>query len=184
MGHGSWVQWSQCKRGVPSVPVRAEVVSHRAQCWYREANRNNFGSSHSTTVVTSTVSSGHGGGSSLGGGSLGLGAGSSYSFTTSGGHGLGGSGFTASSNRGLGGSGSSVKLSQRRTTHKQAPSTSALAPFLRSQEREPEIWKRRLELQMRSKGSVYGLWLEWGWLGGSEPRPATGRNPQAWSCPG
>nr|XP_004649911.1 keratin, type II cytoskeletal 75 [Jaculus jaculus] len=66
------------------------------------------------SVVTSTVSSGYGGGSSIGGGSLGLGGGSSYSFTTSGGHslgtGLGGSGFTTSSSRGPGGSGSSVKF--------------------------------------------------------------------------
>uniref|UniRef100_A0A8D2JP50 Keratin 75 n=1 Tax=Sciurus vulgaris TaxID=55149 RepID=A0A8D2JP50_SCIVU len=62
------------------------------------------------SVVTSTVSSGHGSGSSIGGGSLGLGGGSSYSFTTSGGHSLGGSGFTASSSRGLGGSSSSVKF--------------------------------------------------------------------------
>ncbi|XP_015998158.2 keratin, type II cytoskeletal 75 [Rousettus aegyptiacus] len=66
------------------------------------------------SVVTSTVSSGYGGGSSLGGGSLGLSGGSGYSFTTSGGHGLGaglgGSSFSASSNRGLGGSGSSVKF--------------------------------------------------------------------------
>ncbi|XP_039718163.1 keratin, type II cytoskeletal 75 [Pteropus medius] len=66
------------------------------------------------SVVTSTVSSGYGGGSGIGGGSLGLGGGSGYSFTTSGGHslgaGLGGSSFSASSNRGLGGSGSSVKF--------------------------------------------------------------------------
>ncbi|VFV38653.1 type ii cytoskeletal 75 [Lynx pardinus] len=66
------------------------------------------------SVVTSTVSSGYGGGSSTGGGSLGLGGGSGYSFTTSTGHnlgaGLGGSSFSASSSRGLGGSGSSVKF--------------------------------------------------------------------------
>ncbi|XP_054300972.1 keratin, type II cytoskeletal 75 [Pongo pygmaeus] len=66
------------------------------------------------SVVTSTLSSGYGSGSSIGGGSLGLGGGSGYSFTTSGGHslgaGLGGSGFSATSNRGLGGSGSSVKF--------------------------------------------------------------------------
>ncbi|XP_045409886.1 keratin, type II cytoskeletal 75 [Lemur catta] len=66
------------------------------------------------SVVTSTVSSGYGGGSGIGGGSLGVGGGSGYSFTTSGGHslgaGLGGSGFSASSNRGPGGSGSSVKF--------------------------------------------------------------------------
>ncbi|XP_058415222.1 keratin, type II cytoskeletal 75 [Diceros bicornis minor] len=66
------------------------------------------------SVVTSTVSSGYGGGSGIGGGSLGLGGGSGYSFTTSGGHSLGtglrGSGFSAASNRGLGGSGSSVKF--------------------------------------------------------------------------
>ncbi|XP_020015780.1 keratin, type II cytoskeletal 75 isoform X2 [Castor canadensis] len=62
------------------------------------------------SVVTSTVSSGYGGGNGIGGGSLGLGGGSSYSFTSSGGHGLGGSGFTTSSSRGLGGSGSSVKF--------------------------------------------------------------------------
>ncbi|KAM9673894.1 LOW QUALITY PROTEIN: keratin, type II cytoskeletal 75-like [Trichechus inunguis] len=65
------------------------------------------------SVVTNTVSSGYGSGSSTGGGSLGLG-GSGYSFTTSGrlslGAGLGGSGFSASSSRGLGGSGSSVKF--------------------------------------------------------------------------
>lgn len=68
----------------------------------------------STAVVTSTLSSGYGGGSNIGGGSLGLGGSSGYSFTTSGGHslgsGLGGSGFTTSSNRGLVGSGSSVKF--------------------------------------------------------------------------
>uniref|UniRef100_M3Y6D7 Keratin 5 n=2 Tax=Mustelinae TaxID=169418 RepID=M3Y6D7_MUSPF len=66
------------------------------------------------SVVTSTVSSGYGGGSSLGGGSLGLSGGSGYSFTTSVGHnlgsGLGGSSFSASSSRGLGSSGSSVKF--------------------------------------------------------------------------
>ncbi|XP_062930802.1 keratin, type II cytoskeletal 75 isoform X2 [Cynocephalus volans] len=62
------------------------------------------------SVVTSTVSSGYGGGSGIGGGSLGLGGGSSYSFTSSGGHSLGGSGFSASSSRGLGGNGSSVKF--------------------------------------------------------------------------
>ncbi|XP_008138932.1 keratin, type II cytoskeletal 75 [Eptesicus fuscus] len=66
------------------------------------------------SVVTSTVSSGYGGGSSIGGGSLGLSGGSGYSFTTSGGHslgtGLGGSGFSASSSRVLGGNGSSVKF--------------------------------------------------------------------------
>ncbi|XP_008254711.1 keratin, type II cytoskeletal 75 [Oryctolagus cuniculus] len=66
------------------------------------------------SVVTSTVSSGYGGGSSLGGGSLGLSGGSGYSFTSSGGHslgaGLGGSSFSAGSSRGLGGSGSSVKF--------------------------------------------------------------------------
>ncbi|XP_040844866.1 keratin, type II cytoskeletal 75 isoform X2 [Ochotona curzoniae] len=79
------------------------------------------------SVVTSTVSSGYGGGSnSFGGGNLGLGGGSSYSFTTSGGHslgtGLGGSGFSASSSRGLGGSGSSMKFvsttSSSRKTYK------------------------------------------------------------------
>ncbi|XP_036310749.1 keratin, type II cytoskeletal 6A isoform X1 [Pipistrellus kuhlii] len=66
------------------------------------------------SVVTSTVSSGYGGGGSIGGGSLGLSGGSGYSFTTSGGHslgtGLGGSGFSASSSRVLGGNGSSVKF--------------------------------------------------------------------------
>ncbi|XP_051045914.1 keratin, type II cytoskeletal 75 isoform X1 [Phodopus roborovskii] len=66
------------------------------------------------SVVTSTVSSGYGGGSNIGGGSLGLGGSSGYSFTTSGGHslgsGLGGSGFTSSSSRGQMGSGSSVKF--------------------------------------------------------------------------
>nr|XP_060513506.1 keratin, type II cytoskeletal 75 [Panthera onca] len=66
------------------------------------------------SVVTSTVSSGYGGGSSTGGGSLGLGGGSGYSFTTSTGHnlgaGLGGSSFSTSSSRSLGGSGSSVKF--------------------------------------------------------------------------
>ncbi|XP_012506085.1 PREDICTED: keratin, type II cytoskeletal 75 [Propithecus coquereli] len=66
------------------------------------------------SVVTSTVSSGYGGGSGIGGGSLGVGGGSGYSFTTSGGHslgaGLGVSGFSASSSRGPGGSGSSVKF--------------------------------------------------------------------------
>nr|XP_021521733.1 keratin, type II cytoskeletal 75 isoform X2 [Aotus nancymaae] len=65
-------------------------------------------------VVTSTVSSGYGSSSGIGGGSLGLGGGSGYSFTTSGGHslgaGLGGSGFSATSSRGLGGSGSNVKF--------------------------------------------------------------------------
>ncbi|CAO2600727.1 Keratin, type II cytoskeletal 75 [Lemmus lemmus] len=67
-----------------------------------------------SSVVTSTVSSGYGGGSNIGGGSLGLGGNSGYSFTTSGGHslgtGLGGSGFTTSSSRGPVGSGSSVKF--------------------------------------------------------------------------
>ncbi|XP_019479428.1 PREDICTED: keratin, type II cytoskeletal 75 [Hipposideros armiger] len=66
------------------------------------------------SVVTSTISSGYGGGSGIGSGSLGLGGGSSYPFTTSGGHslgaGLGGSGFSTCSSRGLGGSGSSVKF--------------------------------------------------------------------------
>uniref|UniRef100_A0A8C2UHN0 Keratin 5 n=1 Tax=Chinchilla lanigera TaxID=34839 RepID=A0A8C2UHN0_CHILA len=66
------------------------------------------------SVVTSTISSGYGSGAGIAGGSLGLGGGSSYSFTTSGGHslgtGLGGSGFTTSSSRGPGGSGSSVKF--------------------------------------------------------------------------
>ncbi|XP_004637908.1 keratin, type II cytoskeletal 75 [Octodon degus] len=66
------------------------------------------------SVVTSTLSSGYGSGSGIAGGSLGFGGGSSYSFTTSGGHslgtGLGGSGFTASSGRGPGGSGSSIKF--------------------------------------------------------------------------
>ncbi|XP_008702989.2 keratin, type II cytoskeletal 75 [Ursus maritimus] len=66
------------------------------------------------SVVTSTVSSGYGGGSNIGGGSLGLGGGSSYSFTSSTGHNLGagpgGSSFSTSSSRGLGGSGSSVKF--------------------------------------------------------------------------
>lgn len=71
-------------------------------------------SSLPAAVVTSTVSSGYGGSSGIGGGSLGLSGGSGYSFTTSGGHGLGaglgGSGFSASSSRGPGGSGSSVKF--------------------------------------------------------------------------
>ncbi|XP_052017075.1 keratin, type II cytoskeletal 75 isoform X2 [Apodemus sylvaticus] len=66
------------------------------------------------SVVTSTVSSGYGGGANVGGGSLGLGGNSGYSFTTSGGHslgtGLGGSGFTTSSSRGPVGSGSSIKF--------------------------------------------------------------------------
>ncbi|XP_028730347.1 keratin, type II cytoskeletal 75 [Peromyscus leucopus] len=66
------------------------------------------------SVVTSTVSSGYGGGSNIGGGSLGLGGSSGYSFTTSGGHslgtGLGGSGFTTSSSHGPAGSGSSIKF--------------------------------------------------------------------------
>ncbi|XP_004692780.1 PREDICTED: keratin, type II cytoskeletal 75 [Condylura cristata] len=66
------------------------------------------------SVVSSTVTSGYGGGSSLGGGNLGLGGGSGYSFSTSGGlglgAGLGGSSFSASSSRGHGGSGSSVKF--------------------------------------------------------------------------
>ncbi|XP_052017074.1 keratin, type II cytoskeletal 75 isoform X1 [Apodemus sylvaticus] len=67
-----------------------------------------------SAVVTSTVSSGYGGGANVGGGSLGLGGNSGYSFTTSGGHslgtGLGGSGFTTSSSRGPVGSGSSIKF--------------------------------------------------------------------------
>ncbi|XP_003476085.2 keratin, type II cytoskeletal 75 [Cavia porcellus] len=66
------------------------------------------------SVVTSTVSSGYGSGGGIAGGSLGLGGGSSYSFTTSGGHslntGLGSSGFTTSSSRGPAGSGSSIKF--------------------------------------------------------------------------
>ncbi|EDL04036.1 keratin 75, partial [Mus musculus] len=66
------------------------------------------------SVVTSTVSSGYGGGANIGGGSLGLGGNSGYSFTTSGGHslgtGLGGSGFTTTSSRGPVGSGSSIKF--------------------------------------------------------------------------
>ncbi|XP_021038602.1 keratin, type II cytoskeletal 75 isoform X2 [Mus caroli] len=66
------------------------------------------------SVVTSTVSSGYGGGANIGGGSLGLGGNSGYSFTTSGGHslgtGLGGSGFTTNSSRGPVGSGSSIKF--------------------------------------------------------------------------
>uniref|UniRef100_A0A287APM4 Keratin 75 n=1 Tax=Sus scrofa TaxID=9823 RepID=A0A287APM4_PIG len=65
-------------------------------------------------VVTSTISSGYGAGSGIGGSSLGVSGGSGYSFTTSGGHSLGtslgGSGFSASSSRGLRGSGSSVKF--------------------------------------------------------------------------
>ncbi|XP_036617030.1 keratin, type II cytoskeletal 75-like [Trichosurus vulpecula] len=60
------------------------------------------------SVVTSTVSSGYGSGSGVGGTSLGLGGGTSYSYTTSGGHslsrGLGSTGFSAGSGRGLGGS--------------------------------------------------------------------------------
>ncbi|XP_021038601.1 keratin, type II cytoskeletal 75 isoform X1 [Mus caroli] len=67
-----------------------------------------------SAVVTSTVSSGYGGGANIGGGSLGLGGNSGYSFTTSGGHslgtGLGGSGFTTNSSRGPVGSGSSIKF--------------------------------------------------------------------------
>ncbi|KAL4691371.1 hypothetical protein H8957_003485 [Semnopithecus entellus] len=66
------------------------------------------------SVGSSTLSSGYGSGSGIGGGSLGLSGGSGYSFTTSGGHslgaGLGGSGFSATSNQGLGGSGSSAKF--------------------------------------------------------------------------
>ncbi|XP_021071953.1 keratin, type II cytoskeletal 75 [Mus pahari] len=66
------------------------------------------------SVVTSTVSSGYGGGANIGGGSLGLGGNSGYTFTTNGGHslgtGLGGSGFTTSSSRGPVGSGSSIKF--------------------------------------------------------------------------
>uniref|UniRef100_A0A4X1WD61 Keratin, type II cytoskeletal 75 n=1 Tax=Sus scrofa TaxID=9823 RepID=A0A4X1WD61_PIG len=66
------------------------------------------------SVVTSTISSGYGAGSGIGGSSLGVSGGSGYSFTTSGGHSLGtslgGSGFSASSSRGLRGSGSSVKF--------------------------------------------------------------------------
>uniref|UniRef100_A0A4W2EP82 Keratin, type II cytoskeletal 5 n=1 Tax=Bos indicus x Bos taurus TaxID=30522 RepID=A0A4W2EP82_BOBOX len=62
------------------------------------------------SVVTSTVSSGYGGGSSIGSGSLGLSGGSGCSFMTSGGHSLGGSSFSNSSSRGLGGSGSSFKF--------------------------------------------------------------------------
>ncbi|XP_038197700.1 keratin, type II cytoskeletal 75 [Arvicola amphibius] len=66
------------------------------------------------SVVTSTVSSGYGASNNIGGGSLGLGGNSGYSFTTSGGHslgtGLGGSGFTTCSSRGPVGSGSSVKF--------------------------------------------------------------------------
>ncbi|XP_068957261.1 keratin, type II cytoskeletal 75-like [Petaurus breviceps papuanus] len=64
------------------------------------------------SVVTSTVSGGYGSG--VGGTSLGLGGGTSYSYTTSGGHSLGGglgsTGFSTSSGRGLGGSNSSVKF--------------------------------------------------------------------------
>uniref|UniRef100_A0A8D1URJ3 IF rod domain-containing protein n=1 Tax=Sus scrofa TaxID=9823 RepID=A0A8D1URJ3_PIG len=66
------------------------------------------------SVVTSTISSGYGAGSGIGGSSLGVSGGSGYSFTTGGGHSLGtslgGSGFSASSSRGLRGSGSSVKF--------------------------------------------------------------------------
>nr|XP_019816072.1 PREDICTED: keratin, type II cytoskeletal 75 [Bos indicus] len=62
------------------------------------------------SVVTSTVSSGYGGGSSIGSGSPGLSGGSGCSFMTSGGHSLGGSSFSNSSSRGLGGSGSSFKF--------------------------------------------------------------------------
>ncbi|XP_074081967.1 keratin, type II cytoskeletal 75-like [Macrotis lagotis] len=60
------------------------------------------------SVVTSTVSSGYGSGSGVGGTSLGLGGSTNYSYTTSGGHslsgGLGSAGFSTSSGRGLGGS--------------------------------------------------------------------------------
>ncbi|XP_008838205.1 keratin, type II cytoskeletal 75 [Nannospalax galili] len=66
------------------------------------------------SVVTSTVSSGYGGGSGLGSGSLGLNGSSGYNFTTSSGHslgaGLGGSSFTTCSSRGPGSSGSSIKF--------------------------------------------------------------------------
>ena len=62
------------------------------------------------SMVTSTISSGYGGGSSIGSGSLGLSGGSGCSFTTSGGHSLGGSSFSNCSPRGLGGSGSSIKF--------------------------------------------------------------------------
>ncbi|XP_021483475.1 keratin, type II cytoskeletal 75 [Meriones unguiculatus] len=66
------------------------------------------------SVVTSTISGGYGGGSSTGGGSLGLGGNTGYSFTAGGGHslgtGLGGSGFTTTSSRGPAGSGSSIKF--------------------------------------------------------------------------
>ncbi|XP_072510840.1 keratin, type II cytoskeletal 75-like [Notamacropus eugenii] len=71
------------------------------------------------SVVTSTVSSGYGSGSGVSGTSLGLGGGTSYSYTTSGGHSLGGglgsTSFSTSSGRGLGGgfgggSNSSVKF--------------------------------------------------------------------------
>ncbi|XP_004601556.2 keratin, type II cytoskeletal 75 [Sorex araneus] len=68
------------------------------------------------SVVTSTMSSGYSGGSSLGGPGLGLCGGSSYSFAP-GSHsshslsaGLAGPGFSASSCRSLGGGGSSVKF--------------------------------------------------------------------------
>lgn len=40
---------SYCERGHSPAPVSAEGVTHRAQCWHLEANRNDFYNLHSTS---------------------------------------------------------------------------------------------------------------------------------------
>lgn len=98
------------ERGKPPIPTPWISGScPRCPRCFSPALGSDCVSSLPAAVVTSTVSSGYGGGSSIGSGSLGLGGGSGYS-STSGGHSLGGSSFSNSSSRGLGGSGSSIKF--------------------------------------------------------------------------
>ena len=94
----------------PASPHGFQGAVHDALGVFSPALGSDHVSSLPAAVVTSTVSSGYGGGSGIGSGSLGLGGGSGYSFTSSGGHSLGGSSFSSSSSRGLGGSSSSVKF--------------------------------------------------------------------------
>ncbi|XP_066109328.1 keratin, type II cytoskeletal 75-like [Saccopteryx bilineata] len=91
------------------LALDVEIATYRKLLEGEECRLNGEGISPvNISVVTSTVSSGYGSGS------FGLGGGSGYSFTNSGGHSLGmgqgGSCFSASSNRGLKGNGSSVKF--------------------------------------------------------------------------
>ncbi|XP_060051293.1 keratin, type II cytoskeletal 75-like isoform X2 [Erinaceus europaeus] len=95
------------------LALDVEIATYRKLLEGEEYRLSGEGISPVNILVTSTMSSGYGSGSSIGAGSLGLSGGSGYSFTTSGGHslstGLGSSGFSTSS-RGHGGSSSSIKL--------------------------------------------------------------------------